>query len=118
MGTSGQNIDDVRKYSDKESTLDMMESMLQWAHIAPTAPDTLNCYPFQNGDPFVVKKQPHVFFAGNQEKFEAKLVTGNEGQKTLLVSVPSSDLDPVVVLLNLKSLSCHPVYFNINNEWI
>lgn len=41
MGTSGQNLEDVYRFVDDESRLDMAEAMLRWAHLAPTAPDTL-----------------------------------------------------------------------------
>lgn len=118
LGTSGQNIDDLRKYSANDSTLDMMEKLLNWAHIAPTAPDTLDSYPFKESDPFVIEKQPHIFFVGNQERFESKLVYGKEGQKTLIVSVPSFSLDPTLVLVNLRTFACHPISFYLNTEWI
>ena len=49
---------------------------LEWRHIAPTAPDTLGCYPFFTDDPFVVETSPHVYFAGNQKSFASKLVPG------------------------------------------
>ncbi|CAK9148463.1 unnamed protein product [Ilex paraguariensis] len=41
LGTSGQNIDDLEKYSDAKDKLDIMERTLRWRHIAPTAPNTL-----------------------------------------------------------------------------
>lgn len=41
LGTSGQNLDDVWRYSDVEDRLDIAEMMLKWRNIAPTAPDTL-----------------------------------------------------------------------------
>lgn len=41
LGTSGQNLDDVWRYSDIEDRLDIAEMMLRWRNIAPTAPDTL-----------------------------------------------------------------------------
>lgn len=41
LGTSGQNIDDIYRYSDVEDRLDMAESTIHWRNIAPTAPDTL-----------------------------------------------------------------------------
>jgi len=32
-----------------------LSDMLQWRHCAPTAPDTLDTYPFFDTDPFVVR---------------------------------------------------------------
>ena len=50
--------------------------MLDWRHIAPTAPDTLHCYPFADNDPFVLAQTPHVFFVGGQPEFKTKMMTG------------------------------------------
>lgn len=41
LGTGGQPIDDVFKYVESEDRIDMMERLLRWRLIAPTAPDTL-----------------------------------------------------------------------------
>ncbi|XP_042048391.1 DNA polymerase delta small subunit-like [Salvia splendens] len=41
LGTSGQNIDDLAKYSNATSKLKFLERTLGWRHIAPTAPNTL-----------------------------------------------------------------------------
>jgi DNA polymerase delta subunit 2 len=43
LGTSGQNIDDIKRYSTiKEQTdIDLIEMTLFYGHIAPTLPDTL-----------------------------------------------------------------------------
>ena len=41
MGTGGQPIDDVFKYVEGDERLEMMENVLRWRCIAPTAPDTL-----------------------------------------------------------------------------
>ncbi|KAL5983236.1 DNA polymerase delta subunit 2 [Asimina triloba] len=41
LGTSGQNIDDLEKYSDAKEKLDFVERTLRWRHMAPTAPNTL-----------------------------------------------------------------------------
>ena len=76
MGTSGQNVDDIYRYSDEEDRLNVMHNVLEWGHLVPTAPDTLTCYPFQDSDPFIMKEAPHVFFAGNQPEFGARMVTG------------------------------------------
>jgi DNA polymerase delta subunit 2 len=41
LGTSGQTLDDIYKYLEEENRLDMLNSTLDWSHLAPTAPDTL-----------------------------------------------------------------------------
>lgn len=48
LGTSGQNLDDVFKYVESEDRMLIAEKMLEWAHIAPTAPDTLSNFIFLN----------------------------------------------------------------------
>jgi DNA polymerase delta subunit 2 len=76
--TSGQNLDDVYKYVEGDNRLTMCERLLRWRNIAPTAPDTLWTYPFQDGDPFVLERDmcPHVFVIGNQPKYETTLIEG------------------------------------------
>ena len=41
LGTGGQTVADLLKYVDGVETLEVMEKMLRWRCIAPTAPDTL-----------------------------------------------------------------------------
>jgi len=43
LATSGQNLDDVFKYVEGEDELRLVlaKKMLEWRHMAPTAPDTL-----------------------------------------------------------------------------
>lgn len=36
------------------SPIDVLTNTLYWRHMAPTAPDTLSCYPFSELDPFVI----------------------------------------------------------------
>ena len=76
LGTSGQNIEDIDRYSTEEDRLRMLEHVLEWGHLAPTAPDTLTAYSFSDKDPFVIESAPHVLFAGNQPSFQSKLVKG------------------------------------------
>ncbi|OLL24899.1 DNA polymerase subunit delta-2 [Neolecta irregularis DAH-3] len=113
LGTSGQTIDDVYKYVEGEDKLTMMEMSLRWRHYAPTAPDTLWCYPFQDQDPFLLENTPHVYFLGNQEKFETRLVEGHDGQRTRLIAVPKFSETGTVVLLNLSTLGCEPLTFSL-----
>ena len=41
FGTGGQTVSDIFKYVEGDERLDMMENMLRWRCMAPTAPDTL-----------------------------------------------------------------------------
>ena len=35
------------------------------------------CYPYYDKDPFILEKCPHVYFVGNQPKYESKVLDGN-----------------------------------------
>jgi DNA polymerase delta subunit 2 len=111
LGASGQTINDLREYSSEKNTLDLMECTLKWGHIAPTAPDTLNCYPFNDTDPFILHNTPHVYFIGNQEKFETRFIKQGKIQ-VRLISLPSFVESGLIVLVNLKTLDVHPVHFD------
>jgi hypothetical protein len=52
LGCSGQNINDISRYGDMAESIDWLEQSLKWRHIAPTAPDTLACYPYEDDDAF------------------------------------------------------------------
>eukprot|EP00253_Pinus_taeda_P027511 PITA_27511 len=107
LGTSGQNIDDLEKYSDAKGKLDFMERTLKWRHLAPTSPDTLGCYPFTDRDPFVIDDCPHVYFCGNQKKYASRLLKGSEGQVVRLVCIPRFCETGSVVVVNIRTLECH-----------
>jgi len=109
--TSGQNLHDFQKYASTPHPIDFLERSLQWRSVAPTAPDTLSCYPFLTDDPFIITHCPHIYFAGNQKEFATKLVHGPEGQKVRLVLVPSFKESGQVVLVNTQTLECHTVNF-------
>lgn len=116
LGTSGQNVDDMAKYAKfpRAGRLDALERCLQWRHLAPTAPDTLTCYPFHDVDPFILAETPHVYFVGGQPSFETALVRGSGAQPQVrLVCVPDfASAGGCLVLLNLRTLQCHPMYFD------
>lgn len=100
--------------SAPEEQLDLMEATLRWQHVAPSAPDTLACYPYKDRDPFYLEHSPHVYFAGNQPKFGARLVE-NGGGKTLAVSVPSFAKTGTIALVNVNTLECHSMTFGDDN---
>ena len=132
LGTSGQNVDNMRAYMDVASnmdtdmdtdtevktnlgargaeSLDLMASSLRWQHVAPSAPDTLACYPYKDRDPFYVSSSPHVYFAGNQPAFGARVVRDGD-TKTLLVSVPDFATTGIVAMVNVDTLECFPARF-------
>ncbi len=77
LGTAGQTVDNMKMVmKENVPTMDIMKKTLAWRHIAPTAPDTLACFPFAAEDPFILESSPHVYFCGNQDKFETCLAEG------------------------------------------
>eukprot|EP01133_Synstelium_polycarpum_P002482 gene2482-2823_t len=111
LGTSGQNIENAAKYIDVDDKLKLMEHLLTWRHLAPTAPDTLSCDPLDE-DPFILEQCPHVFFTGNCDKFETKLIDGENGELVRLILVPRFADTNTVVLVNLKTLDAIPFQFD------
>lgn len=90
----------------------MAEKCMYWRHMAPSAPDTLWSYPFQDKDPFILEKSPHVYFIGNQPQFEDSLLLGPNGQKIRVILVPSFAETGIMVLVNLKTLECSTIYIS------
>lgn len=113
LGTSGQPLDDMQRYLPGDDRLATLTRTLEFQHLAPTAPDTLGCYPYagDSADPFVVRECPHVFFAGNQPRYESKLVEGPAGQRVCAIMVPDFCRDHTCVLVNLDTLESQPIVF-------
>ncbi|XP_028270581.1 DNA polymerase delta subunit 2 [Parambassis ranga] len=112
LGTSGQNVCDIQRYSSMDSHLEILEETLRLRHLAPTAPDTLGCYPYYQKDPFILEDCPHVYFSGNAPTFESKLLKGPDGQEVLLVTIPEFSSTQMACLVNLRTLQCEPVSFS------
>ncbi|XP_054668158.1 DNA polymerase delta subunit 2 isoform X2 [Grus americana] len=112
LGTSGQNVSDIFKYSSMDDYLEILEWTLLAGHISPTAPDTLGCYPFYKSDPFILTDCPHVYFCGNAPRFQSKVLKGEDGQQVLLVTVPDFSTTQTACLVNLRNLSCQPISFS------
>lgn len=116
--TSGQPTLDIAKYLPFPSPghthpIDLLEATLRWRLIAPTAPDTLWCYPYQDRDPFVMDegKCPHLFLVGNAEEFETRIVEADmEGDdngrasRVRCINIPSFQNKGEVVLVDLETL--------------
>ncbi|KAK9833520.1 hypothetical protein WJX81_000749 [Elliptochloris bilobata] len=116
LGTSGQNVADVLRYSEGDDAAEALTRVLEWGHLVPTAPDTLAAYPFAADDPFVLRACPHVLFAGNQPEFATRMVTGREGQRVRLVCVPRFCDSGTLVLVNLATMAVHPITFDASLE--
>lgn len=113
-GTSGQPIDDIQRYCTLNNPIDVLEKTLEWAHLVPTAPDTLACYPYDITDPFILKNRPHIYFAGNQPEFQSKLKSYNSGYNTRLICIPSFAKTNTCVMVNLKTLNSQPISFKVS----
>lgn len=122
MGNSGQPVDDILKYislggedgQGADDRLQVIEALLRWRCGAPTAPDTLWCYPFQDRDPFVIEECPHLFFIGNQPRFDTATIQGPEGQNVRLVTIPKFNETGQLVLIDTETLEPEIVQFEID----
>ncbi|KAJ1504508.1 DNA polymerase delta subunit 2 [Coelomomyces lativittatus] len=107
VAVGGQNLDDVYKYLPDENRLSMATQFLKWQHLAPTAPDTLWCYPYLQKDPFVLEKKPRLFVIGNQPNFETSLFTDdyNPTEQTRVLLIPKFQTSSMFVLVDLVTLN-------------
>ncbi|OBT45242.1 hypothetical protein VE00_03669 [Pseudogymnoascus sp. WSF 3629] len=115
LGTGGQNVDDVFKYVEGEDRLGMMEAMCRWRCCAPTAPDTLWSYPFQDDDPFVIKDCPHLYIVGSQPKFDTTVIEGPDGQMVRLIAVPRFSETGELLLVDSETLEVERVVIDVFN---
>ncbi|KAK5104651.1 DNA polymerase delta small subunit Cdc1 [Lithohypha guttulata] len=125
QGNSGLPLNDLLKYfdvrwpkgvSEVDGRLKLMESMLKWRSAAPTAPDTIWTYPFQDHDPFVLTECPHVFFAGNQPRFDTCTIEGPSAQQVRLFTIPRFRQTGEIVLLDMETLDVEIVKFEIQDQ--
>lgn len=131
LTSAGENINDILKYIipninvtednidnciSTDSRLKVIESSLLWQIVAPTAPDTLWCYPFDDRDPFTLVETPHIYIVGNQPNFETSIVElkrkNGEVITVRIIAVPEFSETNSCVLLDLESLQCELVRFD------
>lgn len=114
--TAGQTIGDIQKYINPDdidelgSTTSVMAATLRWQNVAPTAPDTLYCYPYVDNDPFIIntpQMAPHIYMVGNQRQFDVG--KGDHGE--LLVLVPLFKHTGQVVVVDLATGECDTITF-------
>ena len=103
LGTSGQNILDLMEFTSIDAPLDALTLVAQARYLAPTAPDTLGCYPFTTKDPLVIEGEPPaVMFAGNQVRTSTSVVADGSVR---LACIADFTLSPCVLLININDLN-------------
>jgi len=113
--SAGQTIDDLFKYVEGTSRLDMAKNTLKWRHMAPTAPDTLWCYPFRDEDPFILSRCPHIYVVGNQPEFGTDVIEGDDGQRTRVILLPRYSQTGTLVVVNTVSLEVSTMTFKVSS---
>ncbi|KAG8808743.1 hypothetical protein FRC17_003801 [Serendipita sp. 399] len=116
LGSGGQPLDDVFRYIRSSDRLNLACETLKWRHMAPTAPDTLWCYPYFTADPFIMTSTPHVYFIGNQPQFETTIVEQEEGQKTRVILLPRFNDKGEIVLVNPVTLAVKCI--RMDCQWV
>ena len=89
--------------------LDLLECMMKWQNIAPTAPDTLWSYPFKDRDPFVLDEWPHIFVVGNQPQFGRRDFVVDDKTVIKIIAVTVFSKTNQIVLLDLNTLETEVV---------
>lgn len=74
------------------------------------------CYPFQDKDQFIIEECPHVYFVGNQPRFESTVVEGPSGQQVRLVTIPRFHESGEIILLDTETLEVEVVKFDIVDD--
>jgi DNA polymerase delta subunit 2 len=106
-GGAGNEEEEEKQQLAPPTALDALEATLNFAHVAPTGPDSLPTYPAFEDDPFVMDVRPDLYFAGNCDQYETRVTA----QGTRLVCVPSFDATGKAVLVNLRTMDCEVIGF-------
>lgn len=111
LGSSGENVDVIRQFTNIEYSTTILKNLIEWGHFAPCAPDLLSCIPFKSTDPFVLETIFDIYFVGNQPEFLSSTYCCKERPKMQLISVPGFVESKSCVLVDLKSLDCELINF-------
>ncbi|CAD8171924.1 unnamed protein product [Paramecium octaurelia] len=104
IGTSGQNIQDIKKQQTikDQPDIDLIEMNLFYGHLAPTLQDTLIQQQQFTNDPFIIEQLPNIYFVGNMKSFGTKRLSNN----LRIISIPSFSESGTICLLNLSTFEC------------
>lgn len=106
--SGGQNVVDAMKNTSIRNPLEMVETLLKWGHICPTAPDTLPLHPGVDDDIFVIRTLPNLFVFGGQKRFGVRQYQG-----TTIVMVPRFCETGTAVVFN-KEMNFVPLNIKLN----
>ncbi|XP_059053766.1 DNA polymerase delta subunit 2 [Achroia grisella] len=112
LGTSGEPLKNIMKYSNLNNRLEIMKNTLKWRHMAPTCPDTVPCTPCVVTDPFIIQNCPAIYFSGNSEEFATDVYKGEDGQHVRLVCLPDFSTSKTMAIVNLQNLECFSMTFS------
>ncbi|VWU52851.1 DNA polymerase delta small subunit, putative [Hepatocystis sp. ex Piliocolobus tephrosceles] len=113
---SGESVNNITSFS-KNSNMDALKIIASSRILSPTAPDTMNSYPFITDDPFCLKNDdtyPHIFVNGNCTNLEIEYLEKNAQKLPLLICLPNFVIQPKVVLLNITNMEYKVLSFNVN----
>ena len=74
------------------------------------------CYPFQDDDPMIVKDCPHIYIAGNQPRFEKRVIRGPADQEVLLLAVPKFREERTLVVVDMETMGVELVEFSVGKS--
>ena len=98
---------------DDDAYLACLEDTLWWRVLAPTAPDTLPAYPFNDADPFVIDDQPDLLFAGDAPHFATSKAKRPDGSPAAtLLALPSFARTGVCALVDLNTMDVERLHFD------
>ena len=107
--SSGQNIAAMAQFVPVDKTeIQLMNLNMKIKHLAPNAPDALQCIPMQQNDPFIVKKLPNCYLLGNSKEFR----TAFSDDRVRLITVPKFSCSKSIVFVHRYTLEPREFFFD------
>ena len=114
LGTSGQNIRELKCYSDylNEESIDMLENLCYWGNICPK---NIGGREFDENFDLIKNDNdfPQIIFSGNCNSFQSKTIN-EENSKAIckLIAIPSFFEKHSSILINMENLDCFEINFS------
>ena len=64
----------------------------------------------------MLKTTPHLFFTGNQPRFETSVITGESGEEVRMIAVPKFKETGEVVMVDLATLEVELVRIGLDES--